>query len=926
MLARPSARPFPAWPALAALACLLAPASANAAGAYRLQAPEMFQVPASIQVRDMAAGDVNDDSIPEIAVFESDRRVHVFERASGAWAEVYASTAGASLTNPANATPTVRFTDEPYVSPGPGFGRGQFLFNAQAPGVEIVSIRRSTGGTWSEQVLFGPLGFIADNGAFSPPVRLPGGGSSVHQWRLVVPGGDLFDPPYRAYLPVFGESAPYVSIVRGTSVSGGYCEQATSEVPDALGFDSNGDGHNEVALLRYNAILIGNSDTAPYGGNTGCWPYTPIALPNVLPAHRHVQMLAGRFDSDTREDLVVRDDDGTLRLVILLPTVPPLPLAVTTLPRSTPASAISTDVAAADLDGDGDLDLVQAYQSPPGYEVLLNDGTGTFTSSFIALDPTYGAVSALAVLDTDHDGHADLVLAQTSAPLPRVLVLPGMGNGTFGMPAGYPLGTLEPSVILAADFDGSLGIDVAVGGHDTDLSDGMQAAQVFYNQGGGAFDPPLLVDASFTPGPIGIRRMLAVRSDLANPSSLPDLLAIEGPQVGLGVNNGFTAIYPMNVIESSASDWTGLDEADLDGDRVSDAILLTVNPDLSSTIELAATYAIPLADEHSGIRAVDWNHDGRPDLVTLNRTLHRVEVRYQDPATPFSFPTLVTYPLALEPVTTGDHAAPFIVIDEPGGAGDRAIVVRGWSSVSGNSQLEVFHNHGSLPGTLYDAASSPAGFPCALVAGDLDGDGLPDLVVGEVASVTGESYATVLRGLSTNPITFTRSASFVLPGTTLNDLAVADITGDGHDDLVWATSSTQVPTRPGARPAAAQAAAGGRIVPVLARPVPTAGTTDVPHGSSRPGTLALAVSPNPLPGDSGRLSFVLPAKAHVVADLLDISGRRVRRVLEGDYEAGDHLATLALREPRGAPLGAGVYFVQMRAGSEAVSRTVVLLH
>lgn len=83
-------------------------------------------------------------------------------------------------------------------------------------------------------------------------------------------------------------------------------------------------------------------------------------------------------------------------------------------------------LAAADLNGDGRLDLASANYSSNDVSVLLNTGALTFEGAlFYPADGTVGAVAA-----ADLDGDEDMELAAGS-----VSVLPGNGDGTFDAPA-----------------------------------------------------------------------------------------------------------------------------------------------------------------------------------------------------------------------------------------------------------------------------------------------------------------------------------------------------------------------------------------------------------------------------------------------------------------------------------------------------------
>src|SRR5262249_34692047 len=88
-------------------------------------------------------------------------------------------------------------------------------------------------------------------------------------------------------------------------------------------------------------------------------------------------------------------------------------------------------VAAVDVNGDNNLDLVVLNSSDNTVGVLLGNGNGTFQAaqSFTAVAAPSSAAVSLAVKDLNGDGKPDLVVADSAGA--RVSVLLGNGNGTF---------------------------------------------------------------------------------------------------------------------------------------------------------------------------------------------------------------------------------------------------------------------------------------------------------------------------------------------------------------------------------------------------------------------------------------------------------------------------------------------------------------
>ncbi len=86
----------------------------------------------------------------------------------------------------------------------------------------------------------------------------------------------------------------------------------------------------------------------------------------------------------------------------------------------------------------------------------------------------------------------------------------------------------------------------------------------------------------------------------------------------------------------------------------------------------------------------------------------------------------------------------------------------------------------------------------------------------------------------------------------------------------------------------------------------------------------LRVSPNPA-RDGSDISFTLATRAHVQVALHDVSGRRVRDVLDAPLAAGEHSLHWDGRDSRGLLVPAGTYFVVVRADEHMSARRVVFV-
>ena len=88
--------------------------------------------------------------------------------------------------------------------------------------------------------------------------------------------------------------------------------------------------------------------------------------------------------------------------------------------------------------------------------------------------------------------------------------------------------------------------------------------------------------------------------------------------------------------------------------------------------------------------------------------------------------------------------------------------------------------------------------------------------------------------------------------------------------------------------------------------------------------LALSNYPNPFNPET-RILFTLPERAHIRLDIHDVRGRRVARLLDGTREAGRLSVVWNGRDGDGRPLPSGVYFARLSAGERVDSHKLVLV-
>jgi hypothetical protein len=653
------------------------------------------------------------------------------------------------------------------------------------------------------------------NGTFAPPI------SASKMWSPVAVAARDLDGNGKLDLVVldyFGVLAIWLGQGDGTFLAGATYPTGASGTSLAVG-DLNGDGKPDFAVTnaQHTFVQLNNGNgtfAAPvnydaavyipgvgYGPTGGLFPQTvtfgdvngdgkldlivgnqgyyadavqgqvrdPVSI--FLNQGAGAFALAGEYDAGAAPAHFATGDfngDGKLDIAVvdtLVPSVPGSQVSVLLNQGNGGFGAavgytmsdFPSAISAADVDGDGKLDLAVSAvgHDKVGGEIstLKNLGNGTFAPAV-----HFGAgemPGSLATGDLNGDGQPDLAAANPTSGTLSVLL--NQGNGVFPSPVTYgpTVGTLD---VVVADLDGDGRLDFATANPYT--SD----VNVQLNQGSGVFVNPVSVAL------VASANKLAV-GDLNGDGRLDMVALAKGASLLFNQGNGtFTAGVSLSVGQFPAA----IALADVSGDGKVDIIVgdgivneVSVLLNLGNAL-FAAPVKYSVSTTASSIEVGDLNGDGTLDLA--------IGAGGGNPPKNMSillnsgggvFGAAIINPTSYPPVS--------IALGDVNGDGKLDIAFAGFDVnpvLAGHAGVLLNQGNGLF-------VASPTTYPLAdgsrtIKLADLNGDGKPDLVVGTV-------HGTVSVMPGQGNATFGAPADFAGRSYAI---ATGDLDGDGALDLV----------------------------------------------------------------------------------------------------------------------------------------------
>jgi hypothetical protein len=284
-----------------------------------------------------------------------------------------------------------------------------------------------------------------------------------------------------------------------------------------------------------------------------------------------------------------------------------------------PAGSMANSVAAGDFNRDGHVDFVVANGGTNDLWIYFGKGDGTFELPRVI--PLTRGQTPIYILAADLRGNGILDLIVAEYDTWSIGVLPGKGDGTFGYEQIYYV-PQPPGAIVVDDFnhDGKADISCVMDSpNENEVS--SQYIATLLGDGTGTFG-----NAVVSLGTGLLSTADSIVSGDVNGDGLPDLLITDpgyGSQIYINAGNGmFTPGYSVdergryNVPIAGAL-------ADINGDGCLDALVADING-FTAVVpgdckgNFPTGHSVPMGDSGAQIAVADINGDGHLDILTTS--------------------------------------------------------------------------------------------------------------------------------------------------------------------------------------------------------------------------------------------------------------------------------------------------------------------
>ena len=265
-----------------------------------------------------------------------------------------------------------------------------------------------------------------------------------------------------------------------------------------------------------------------------------------------------------------------------------------------------TGVAISDLNGDSQLDLVSANAGSSDISVFLGNGDGSFQAEQRLLT---GMTGIIVLGEVDGDGQVDLILAETGGE--RISVRLGNGDGSFQTAQNIILEINSLQDVALAELNGDgfadlVGVDIFSG-----------RLSIVLGNGDGTFQDPQYFAAHARGYSVSVVDMNADgRPDIIVPTRGDVEIFFQNADAGVGDHDGYQL---TNAEERDLG--TAPNNADTDADGLADGVEVNVHgtdPNAADTDGDGLTDSAEVNTHGTNPLAVDSDGDGLRDSDEIN--------------------------------------------------------------------------------------------------------------------------------------------------------------------------------------------------------------------------------------------------------------------------------------------------------------------
>ncbi len=438
----------------------------------------------------------------------------------------------------------------------------------------------------------------------------------------------------------------------------------------------------------------------------------------------------------------------------------------------------SSSIAFADVDGDGDQDVLITGLGNTGLNARLytNNGSGGYT--LVSGTPFEGASSSsIAFADVDGDGDQDVLITGYGSNGSIARLYTNNGIGSYTLVSGTPfIGVLNSSIAFA-DVDGDGDQDVLITGR---TSFNQRKSRLYTNNGSGGYT--LVSGTPFQGVESGSIAFADVDGDGDQDILITGLNNTNQRKALLYTNNGSGNFTLMSGTPFEGVSDSSIAFADVDGDGDQD-VLITGENSSSQRIALLYTnngsgsYTLVSGTPFDGvyrssIAFADVDGDGDQDVLITGRNNSQLIARLYTNDGSGGY-TLVSG----TPFEGVEYSS--IAFADVDGDGDQDVLITGFN-ITWNGIARLYTNNGSGSYT-FDSGSPFQGVSLGSIAfADVDGDGDQDVLI------TGLSSSGRITQLYTNDGSgsYTLVSDTPFEGVYYSSIAFADVDGDGDQDVL----------------------------------------------------------------------------------------------------------------------------------------------